>query len=94
MKFMVSWAVEAANLEAAQERFVDKDGQYGEATVLGQWYSTNGVSGWSLIEAEDAVALNCWTEAWADILNIGMIAPVVEGQELAAFLAKKIKRVS
>lgn len=94
MKFMVTWTVEAANLEAAQRRFIEQDGHYAEAKLLGQWYATNGVSGWSLVESEDATALDSWISFWADLLNISMIAPVVEGQEVAAFLASKVKRVS
>jgi hypothetical protein len=57
MKFMTTWSIPAAHLQTAQQRFVDKGGLYGEVKLLGQWHSTNGVNGWSLVESDSATAL-------------------------------------
>ena len=93
MKFIATWNIASANLAAAQRRFVEEGGKYGEGCrLLGQWHSVNGVQGWGLVEAESAMALNMWLDAWADLLVI-TITPVVEAEEAAAFMAKKLNIV-
>ena len=92
MKFLATWSIQTANVQAAQQRFVQKGGQYGEGVqLLGQWHSANGVRGWSVVESESAMALNSWLDAWADLLDI-TITPVVEAEEAAGYLAKKFKQ--
>jgi hypothetical protein len=92
MKFLASWSIPATNVQAAQKRFVEKGGQYGKGVqLLGQWHSVNGVKGWSVVEAESAMALNTWLDAWADLLEIA-ITPVVEAQEAATYLANKFRK--
>jgi Protein of unknown function (DUF3303) len=91
MKFLVTWTIEPANIESAQQRFVEKGGQYGEDVhLLGQWHSVNGLGGWSVVEAKSAIALTTWLDAWNDLLEIS-ITPVVDIQEAAEFLARKLK---
>jgi hypothetical protein len=91
MKFMTTWSIPAATLETAQQRFVEKGGQYGEVKLLGQWHSANGVQGWSIVESDSAMAINTWLDAWADLLDI-TITPVVEAEEAAGFLTKKFSK--
>jgi hypothetical protein len=92
MKFLATWTIQPQHILAAQKRFVEKGGQYGEGVqLLGQWHSANGVKGWSLVEAQSAMALNVWLDAWADLLEI-TITPVVEAQEAAGYLANKMKQ--
>ncbi len=91
MKFLATWTIAGSNVKAAQQRFVDKGGQYGQnVTLLGQWHSANGVNGWSLVESDSAMALNVWLDAWADLLDI-TITPVIEAQEAGAYLTQKLK---
>jgi len=91
VKFLATWTIAGSNVQAAQQRFVDKGGQYGQdVTLLGQWHSANGVKGWSLVESDSAMALNVWLDAWADLLDI-TITPVIEAQEAGAYLTQKLK---
>jgi hypothetical protein len=91
VKFLATWTIAGTNVQTAQQRFVDKGGQYGEGvTLLGQWHSANGVQGWSLVDSDNAMALNVWLDAWADLLNI-TITPVIEAQEAGAYLTQKLK---
>jgi Protein of unknown function (DUF3303) len=91
VKFLATWSIQGTNVQAAQQRFVQKGGQYGEGVqLLGQWHSVNGVQGWSVVEAESAMALNRWLDAWADLLEI-TVTPVVEAAEAGGFLTDKFK---
>ena len=92
MKFLSTWSIQGINVQAAQQRFVQKGGQYGEGVqLLGQWHSVNGVHGWSVVEAESALALTTWLDAWADLLEI-TITPVIEATEAGGFLTNKFKQ--
>jgi hypothetical protein len=92
VKFLATWSIQGTNVQAAQQRFVQKGGQYGEGVrLLGQWHSVNGVHGWSVVEAESALALTTWLDAWADLLEIS-ITPVIEATEAGGFLTNKFKQ--
>ena len=92
MKFLATWTIQTQHILAAQKRFVEKGGQYGEGVqLLGQWHSANGVKGWSLVESQNAMALSVWLDAWADLLEI-TITPVIEAQEVAGYLTNKMKQ--
>ena len=90
MTFLATWSITTANVQAAQQRFVEKGGQYGEVRLLGQWHSANGVNGWSVVETDSAMALNAWLDAWADLLEIAR-TPVVDAQDAGKFLTQKLK---
>ena len=91
VKFLAEWSIQGANLPAAQQRFVEKGGQYGEGVqLLGQWHAANSAKGWSVVEAESAMALVVWLDAWADLLDI-TITPVIEAGEAAEYLVTKLK---
>ena len=38
--------------------------------MLGRWHSTSDRSGYSLVEADDAVAMAKWSHQWSDLLTI------------------------
>ena len=86
MQYIVVWSIKPENLEAVIERFTTADPQPEEgAKLLGRWHAMGTGKGFSLIEADDPVALSKYQVAWADLVDL-TIVPVVGDEEMARAL--------
>ncbi|NNM06680.1 MAG: DUF3303 family protein [Gemmatimonadetes bacterium] len=87
MKYITRWSIKEENFAAAVERFTTNDPQAPEGvTMLGRWHQMGNGDGFSLIEADDPVALSKFILAWADLVDQEVYA-VVEDAEIGKALS-------
>ena len=83
---MVVWSIKPEHFSAVVERFTQADPQpEAGAKLLGRWHAMGTGKGFSLLEADDAVALSKYSLAWADLVDL-KIVPVVGDEEIATAL--------
>lgn len=71
MLFLVHWEVHPETRNAAQDRF-RKTGGLPPAGVkmVGRWHYVDMAGGVALAEADDAVAIAKWAQAWSDVITL------------------------
>ncbi len=80
MKFISKYTIRPEHRNEAIKRFLEGGGQPPEGIqLLGRWHSTSDRTGYSLVEADDAVAMGRWSHRWSDLLTIETF-PVVDDE--------------
>ena len=86
MKYITKWSIKEENFAAAVERFkTDQPEPSAGVKMIGRWHVMGGGDGFSLIEADDPVALSRFILAWADLVDQEVYA-VVDDTEIAQAL--------
>ena len=83
---MIEYSLSPGNRDVAQARFQETGGLPPDgATMLGRWHRIAGHAGYVLCEADDAVALGKWMQAWTDLLTFEIV-PVANDEEFTEVL--------
>lgn len=86
MQYMVVWSIKPEHFGEVVERFSTADPQpEAGAKLLVRWHEMGTGKGFSLLEADDPVALTKYQLAWADLVDL-KIVPVVGDEEIAKAL--------
>ena len=81
MKFMSTYTIRPEHRNEAIKRFLEGGGQPPAGIkLIGRWHSPNNRTGYSLVEADDAVAMAKWSHQWSDLLTIET-SVVIDDQE-------------
>jgi hypothetical protein len=87
MKYMSVWSIKPENIGAALKRFKEANPEMGAgAKLLGRWHEAGMGKGFSLIEADDPLAMTRFAAAWADLAE-QRIFPVLDDEEMAKALS-------
>ena len=86
MHYIITWSIKPEHLNAVVERFTTADPQpEGGAKIAGRWHEMGTGKGFTLLEADDSVAVSKYALAWADLVDL-KIVPVVDDEEIAKAL--------
>ena len=86
MKFVSKYTIRPEHRNEAIKRFLEGGGQPPEGvTLLGRYHNPSNRSGYSIVEAEDAVAMGRWSHQWSDLLTIET-AVVIDDEEFLKVL--------
>ena len=87
MKYITKWSIKEENFPAAVERFRNNPPEIpAGVTMHGRWHQMGGGDGFSLLEADDPIALSRYILAWADLVDQEVFA-VVDDAEIAQALS-------
>ena len=87
MKFITKWSIKEENFAAAVDRFAnDPPTLPNGVTMHGRWHQMGSGDGFSLIEADDAIALSRYIHQWSDLVDQEVYA-VVDDAEIAQALS-------
>lgn len=71
MKFLSKYTIRPEHRNEAIKRFLEGAAQPPEGIkLLGRWHSPADRTGYSLVEAEDPIAMGRWSHQWSDLLTI------------------------
>ena len=71
MKFISKYTIRPEHRNEAIKRFLEGGGLPPEGIkLIGRWHSPSDRTGYSLVEADDAVAMGRWSHQWSDLLTI------------------------
>jgi len=86
MKFISKYTIRPEHRNEAIKRFLEGGGQPPEGIkLIGRWHSPSDRTGYSLVEADDAVAMGQWSHQWSDLLTIET-SLVVDDEEFLTVL--------
>ncbi|MGD8608934.1 MAG: DUF3303 family protein [Myxococcales bacterium] len=81
MKFISKYTIRPEHRNDAIKRFLEGKAQPPEGVkLIGRWHSPNDRTGYSLVEADDAVAMGKYSHQWSDLLTMET-AIVIDDQE-------------
>lgn len=87
MYFMSIYTFDAENRNAAVARFKETGGAPPAGIkLLARWHDVGGLRGFTICEADDAVALGTWSYRWTDLMKIEVF-PVVNDEQLVKVLS-------
>ena len=87
MKFISKYTIRPEHRNDAIKRFLESGGQPPEGVkLLGRWHTPSDRTGYSLVEADDAVAMARWSHQWTDLLTIES-SVVIDDEEFIQVLA-------
>jgi hypothetical protein len=82
MKFMGVWSVTPENWKAAIKRMKEADPKPASGVrILGRWHEVGTGKGFTLVEADDLVALSRLVAQWSDLVDQKLV-PVVVDEEI------------
>jgi hypothetical protein len=91
MKYMTVWRVRPGAAKEAVKKFLETSGAPVDGvTYLGQWFSTDGTSGFTLSETDNPAHTYRNAIRWADLLEFQMTV-VVEKDDAAPLIAEWYK---
>lgn len=71
MKFISKYTIRPEHRNDAIKRFIDTQAQPPEGVkMIGRWHDMGNRTGYTLVEADDAVAMGKWSHQWSDLLTI------------------------
>jgi hypothetical protein len=71
MKFISKYTIRPEHRNEAIRRFLETGGQPPDGiTMIGRWHNTSNRTGYTIVEADDAVAMGRWSHQWSDLLTI------------------------
>ena len=71
MKFISKYTIRPEHRNDAIKRFIDTQGQPPEGVkMIGRWHDMGNRTGYTLVEADDAVAMGKFSQQWTDLLTI------------------------
>ena len=71
MKFISKYTIRPEHRNEAIGRFLEGGALPPEGIkLIGRWHSPSDRTGYSLVEADDAVAMGRWSHQWSDLLTI------------------------
>jgi hypothetical protein len=86
MLFHITYTLTNQTRDTAQKRFKETGGGPPEgAKMLGRWHCAQGLKGFVLAEATDAVAITTWMQQWTDLLTFE-VNPVVDDDQMLRVL--------
>ena len=92
MLFIVTYSIRSDNRNAAMERFVNTGGKAPHGIkMLGRWHAVAKLSGFAIIETDDAELMQQWVMEWSDILSMEAYPALTDDQAgpiMMAALAK------
>jgi hypothetical protein len=86
MKFISKYTIRPEHRNEAIKRFLEGGGQPPAGIkLIGRWHSPSDRTGYSVVEADDAVAMGRWSHQWSDLLTIET-SPIVDDEEFVKVL--------
>jgi len=86
MKFISKYTIRPEHRNEAIKRFLETGGQPPDGvTLIGRWHNASNRTGYTIAEADDAVAMGKWSHRWSDLLTIETF-PVVDDEEFMQVL--------
>jgi hypothetical protein len=83
MKFISKYTIRPEHRNEAIKRFLETGGQPPDGVkMIGRWHDTSNRTGYSLVEADDAVAMGRWSHQWSDLLTIETSVVIDDGEFL------------
>jgi hypothetical protein len=83
MTFHISYTLSSEQRNNAQKRFMETSATPPSGvTMTGRWHCAQGLKGFLVAEASDAVAIAKWMQEWTDLLSFE-VTPVLTDEELA-----------
>jgi len=71
MKFLSKYTIRPEHRNDAIKRFIDSGAQPPEGVkLIGRWHDIGNRTGYSLVEADDAVTMGKFSQQWTDLLTI------------------------
>ncbi len=81
-KLMCVWSVAPENWKAAARRLQESAPKPGPGVrIIGRWHEVGTGKGYTLLEADDMVALSRLTAQWSDLVDQKLV-PVVDDEEM------------
>lgn len=92
MLFIVTYSIRSENRNAAMERFVTTGGKVPNGIkMLGRWHAVAKLSGFAIVETDDAELMQQWVMEWSDLLSMEAYPALTDDQAgpiMVATLAK------
>ena len=86
MKFISKYTIRPEHRNDAIKRFIDTQGKPPEGIkLIGRWHSLSNRTGYSLVEADDAVAMGKWSQQWSDLITVE-VSVVIDDEEFVKVL--------
>ena len=86
MKFISKYTIRPEHRNDAIKRFIDSGAQPPEGVkLIGRWHSLSNRTGYSLVEADDAVAMGKWSQQWSDLITVE-VSVVIDDEEFVKVL--------
>ena len=71
MKFISKYTIRPEHRNDAIKRFLEGGGLPPDGIkLISRWHSPSDRTGYSIVEADDAVAMGRWSHQWSDLLTI------------------------
>jgi len=87
MKFLSKYTIRPEHRNEAIKRFLETQAQPPEGVkLIGRWHDMGNRTGYSLAEADDAVAMAKFSQQWTDLLTIDTHV-VIDDEEFAKVLS-------
>ena len=86
MKFLSKYTIRPEHRNDAIKRFIDTQAQPPAGIkMIGRWHDLGNRTGYSIVEADDAIAMGKWSQQWTDLLTIETHA-VIDDEEFVKVL--------
>jgi hypothetical protein len=82
MLYMVTWNISEENFGPAVERWQAGDELPEGVTMVGRWHAPGAGYGWTLLEADDPIAVAKLGLHWADLVS-QEVTPVMTDDQIA-----------
>lgn len=87
MKFISKYTIRPEHRNEAIKRFIETQAKPPEGVkMIGRWHCTSDRTGYTLTEADDAVALSKWSQQWSDLVTFE-VSVVLDDAEFAQVLS-------